>query len=156
MKQSKCFRNIKQISSPVFLWHRKQMFPSFLDHPVYQNLLKTNRRRTNSYSLNLKRTLYFIWNWLGLKIEAARLLLQRQYQRNAWFCHRRLCVDINNRIKIVPRSVILSTHQYHTKKSHVKLIFSKLLYSIDPGGISCKCFPSFWKLILRLFSKQDI
>ena len=39
MKQSTCFRNIMKIRWTVFLWHRKQMFPCFLDHPVcYEKL----------------------------------------------------------------------------------------------------------------------
>ena len=33
-KQSTCNLNFMQIPSTVFLWHGKQMFPSFLDHPV--------------------------------------------------------------------------------------------------------------------------
>ena len=34
MPQNTCILNIMQIPLAVLFWHRKQIFPSFLDHPV--------------------------------------------------------------------------------------------------------------------------
>ena len=47
MKQSTCYQNIMQIHRTVFLWHRKQMFSCFLDHPVCSQAPLNPNKQTN-------------------------------------------------------------------------------------------------------------